>query len=584
MAKEIRTFRFGDGKTVEKEGTKTVREPVVEKKTTVKKTSSSAPKTEVKRATLYNPENGSPKVVEVGSTEASDLQSKGWTLTKGQVTQPVVPQSTEVKKATLYNPQDGTARVVVIGSTEASSLQSQGWTLTKGAITQPSPVDPLKPTAPIKPVDAVLPTPQAEAKQATLYGPNGVAKVVTVGSPEASQLQSQGYTLQKPLDQPIQPGQPGQQVQQPGVDGFVPPAGYEAVPHPSMIKNYTAHITSPDGKTIYGRPVTGAEGEGVVDTSITSETAGLLGETGASLTDFERVSRGIDPITDEILQQVYTDLGIPELANSAFGKPQVTTVETYNTAYEDAKLGDLKIKIEGKLAELNTKKQELNEKLEKLGDNPWLSEASLRGRTKRAQEVASGAIDNLNDEIKNMSELYNSGTKEISDMVTRTTSDFQTDATMNTAKLNYLLKQAEVKLGVKKDENLAKAYEKLPEYLKAAADASGTADYGYFGSATTGNYIYNKGTGDWEQVSAPKATSTGGTKTAKKTATQILSEQAGEMTNALSLVKGADGFVSPADYSTAKRSWVSKTGKDGSDFDKRFSIFRNPGNFDYNLD
>jgi len=92
----------------------------------LKQTPIKATPVEVKKATLYNPKTGSPTVVEVGSSRASQLQNQGYTLSK-----PVIKK---IEKATLYNPTTGEAKVVEVGSSEASNLQNKGYTLNKPTI------------------------------------------------------------------------------------------------------------------------------------------------------------------------------------------------------------------------------------------------------------------------------------------------------------------------------------------------------------------------------------------------------------------------------------------------------------------
>jgi hypothetical protein len=65
---------------------------------------------------------------------------------------------------------------------------TKGWTTTNPAQSSVAP-------APAPTLAPVTPAPAQTVKQATLYGPNGQKKVVSVGSSDASQLQSQGWGL-----------------------------------------------------------------------------------------------------------------------------------------------------------------------------------------------------------------------------------------------------------------------------------------------------------------------------------------------------------------------------------------------------
>jgi hypothetical protein len=88
-----------------------------------------------KLATLWGPTGTAPKVVKVGSSEASDLQSQGWGLTQGSYK---APASDTSKMATLWGPTGTAPKVVSVGSSEASGLQSQGWGLTEGSYKAPA--------------------------------------------------------------------------------------------------------------------------------------------------------------------------------------------------------------------------------------------------------------------------------------------------------------------------------------------------------------------------------------------------------------------------------------------------------------
>jgi len=55
-----------------------------------------------------------------------------------------------------------------------------------------------------------------------------------------------------------------------------------------------------------------------------------------------------------------------------------------------------------------------------------------------------------------------------------------------------------------------------------------------------------------------------------------------DMRNQLSTVVGADGFVSPQSYTTARNAWIEKGGNPTT-FDTKFKGFRNPNNSNYNV-
>jgi len=490
-----------------------------------------------------------------------------------------------------------------VGAKTSEDWASQGFSRVEDAPVAPATPTTPTPTAPAPVAPGPAPVNTENEEKATLYNPQtGTPTVVTVGSPEASNLQSKGWTLTKPAT-PTAPAP---------ANAFTPPAGYEAIPAPGLIKNYSAHITSPDGKTMYGIPInkttSGAVDNPVPTGGMNADIAGGIAGAGGSLSDFNTIAGVTNPITDPILTQVYNELGIPDLVNSAFAKPQTSTVQLFNDSYKDSGLGELKTKIAEKMDELAKTKEDLNQATGKIADNPWLSESSRVGRTKRLTELAQGTIDNLTGEINNLSSLYSSGVQEINDKVTRTTNDFQTEATLNTAKLNYLLKQAEVKLGIKQDENLAKAYENLPDYLKNVVTDTNAK---VFGGVSTGYYIYNEKTGGFDQIVAPaNSGGSGGFATgtpnsykewtlagkpgeyadwiaktgAKPIEAELLRADINDMTAEVQKVLGSDGFMIPSDYDKAKKAWVISAQRKPSEFDDYFSVYRDPENFNYNLD
>ena len=140
------------------------------------------------------------------------------------------PQSRDVQgmegKATLYGP-GGQREVVEIGTSRASQLQSQGWTLTPAA-----------------------------TEFAILYGPSGSSKRVQVGSSEASQLLGSGWSLTPaiPSSSPTSLASASEAASNIS-NQWSAPSGYSAIPNPSEIERYSAHMTNPDGTTMYGKPL-----------------------------------------------------------------------------------------------------------------------------------------------------------------------------------------------------------------------------------------------------------------------------------------------------------------------------------------
>jgi hypothetical protein len=124
-------------------------------------------KTPVKQATLWD-SSGKPKVVNVGSAEASQLQSQGWTLSQPKTSAPPAAKVPSVSTSTNVNSINNAASN--ISKTLSNPPANTSGVKTQTAVVKPNPM-------------------------ATLYGANGAKKAVAVGSSEASNLQSQGWGL-----------------------------------------------------------------------------------------------------------------------------------------------------------------------------------------------------------------------------------------------------------------------------------------------------------------------------------------------------------------------------------------------------
>jgi murein DD-endopeptidase MepM/ murein hydrolase activator NlpD len=198
--------------------------------------------------------------------------------------------------------------------------------------------------------------------------------------------------------------------------------------------------------------------------------------------------------------KINSGLGIPEAYKQLF-TPAPKTQDLYNNAYSQAGLGDLKAKIESKLAEVNKIQSLYTEKGGKINENPFLSEASRIGRLRVLDDKRLQEIGNLNNELQSMQDLYNNGVNEVNSVVSRSAQDFSNSQQTNALKLTYLQQQAEQQLQDLQGSKSQAAYKYLPDYLKAKA---GAAKPDTIGNAETGYYRWNPATSTFEQVIAPK--------------------------------------------------------------------------------
>ncbi len=93
------------------------------------KPSQAAPTT--KKATLYGPPDSQPVVVDVGSAQASQLQSQGWGLTKGSYKAPVQQQASTPTSTPTISPavQDTASLFQKLGIDTSTLTPSQAQTL-----------------------------------------------------------------------------------------------------------------------------------------------------------------------------------------------------------------------------------------------------------------------------------------------------------------------------------------------------------------------------------------------------------------------------------------------------------------------
>ncbi|MEB3215396.1 MAG: hypothetical protein VKN72_03915 [Nostocales cyanobacterium 94392] len=228
--------------------------------------------------------------------------------------------------------------------------------------------------------------------------------------------------------------------------------------------------------------------------------ARLAAQSGLSLDDYVKLVSGT--VSPEERANIDRGLGIPDLYKQLFS-PAPSTQELYNNAYKQAGLGDLKAKIDAKLAEINSRQQKYIDKAGTVNENPFLSEASRVGRLRVLDDKKLADIGNLQNEVNALADLYNSGINEVNAVVGRTTADFSNNQQVNALKLQYLQQQAEQQLKDLQATKTKSAYQYLPAYLRAKASSQKPDT---IGSNETGFYRWNPDTQTFEQVIAPNVT------------------------------------------------------------------------------
>ena len=94
------------------------------------------------------------------------------------------------------------------------------------------------------------------------------------------------------------------------------------------------------------------------------------------------------------------------MAQSIFAQPEQSTQQMYTEAYNQAGLKEIIDRKNSLLEEVDKLRDDLNTKIGAIDDNPWLSEASRVGRSKRLQELAQGDISNRLALVQDLEDTY----------------------------------------------------------------------------------------------------------------------------------------------------------------------------------
>lgn len=224
-------------------------------------------------------------------------------------------------------------------------------------------------------------------------------------------------------------------------------------------------------------------------------------QAGLSLDDYLKLAS--PTVSPEEKQAIYDKLGINQLEQTVFSPPSKTTEQLYQDAFTQAGLGDLKTKIQALFDQINKANSDFADASGVVNENPFLSEANRVGRISRLQDKAQAQIGNLTNQLGQLQDLYNNGVSEVNNLVTRSSTDFQQNQSLNAQKLQYLLQKAEGQVTDLQSSKSKQAYTYLPDFLKAKAAATKPDT---IGSAESGYYRWNPQTGTFEQVIPPSVT------------------------------------------------------------------------------
>lgn len=281
-----------------------------------------------------------------------------------------------------------------------------------------------------------------------------------------------------------------------------------------------------DGKMYYNKPQGG-----------TGEASG--GATGDGTDDVNAEMEYINRINE--LFDAY-GVGLPDGNQS----PAAAFTETYNQLYKDLGLDTLADEIKKLTEGIEAYDNELAEEIEDISDNPWLSEALRTKKINAATTKINSKKNNLVNKLQLQQSLFNSGQEEarfVSQMgvtLTHREEDLQRDI-------------------------IFKAMEAVEKEQQAIRELS-AFDSANFKAVQGG--LYDVKNDKWIVQPKPETVKTPQPKTVKPE---------DEMAAQLASVTGPDGFISPDDYTVARKAWVD-AGLSPTTFDTKFKGYRNPDN------
>lgn len=346
----------------------------------------------------------------------------------------------------------------------------------------PSPVVPTAPTPTATPT--VTPT-QQTGKVYTVVSGDNLSTIAQRNGMTLQQLQALNPEITNPNLIKL-----GQQIK----------LGSGTTPTPTQTPTTPTAPTTP---TPYNTPTptTPTAPVAPVDTSNLSseELARRAGEAGLSVSEYQSLMTSANSLSKTESDAIAKELGITALEGEIFKKPKQSTQEMFQTAYNTAGLSDIKAKIQKINDEIERDREDLRQATGQIDENPFLTESSRVGRGKRILDQAEKKINNKLAQADTLQKLYDQGINEINAMITRDKEDFGVNQRIDEAKLNYLLKKAEVESARQVNQRTASS---TSTYLSSKA---GTNEPKVIGNASTGFFRWDGTLKKYVQVVAPSS-------------------------------------------------------------------------------
>lgn len=278
---------------------------------------------------------------------------------------------------------------------------------------------------------------------------------------------------------------------------------YNAAGQPVSHEQFIAQGGRPDFSNVRAEAVPTAQAPQPVDPNATF--AQQAGAAGLGASDFMQLISGMNQLTPEDRQNVYSGLGYDQALQAAFAQPSKTSQQIFDEAFSQAGLGDIKKKFEDVQAQYNAKQQELNERLNVINENPWKSEATRIGAIAREKEFYDQTLSNLQAQAQQFADQYNQGLAQVADVVNRTTGEFDKNQNLALTKLQYLEDKAQQGIKDLETQQQSKLARYFPEYLQGLGSKPGEPV-----KLSAGETLFDPSTGKVIYQAPYKPTSGGG--------------------------------------------------------------------------
>lgn len=199
------------------------------------------------------------------------------------------------------------------------------------------------------------------------------------------------------------------------------------------------------------------------------------GEAGLSPTDFMKLLEANGAVSSQQQEAIRTKLGIPNLVDEAFSKPDKTRIDTYRELYNSVGIGEVRTKIKEIDDRISKKRADLVTATGEVNSNPWISQATRAGRLKNLQELAFADINNDIEARQQYMDQYDNAINDIERELGFMSDDQKDKKQLTVDQLNFMLNEAERLQGQQKQDSIASGLRYVPDFLKGVTAREATA-------------------------------------------------------------------------------------------------------------